>query len=79
MNVPDPAGWSLHQGPSAEDLIRYLPDLGERTMAQLAELARAPTAERCDRFLSQLDGVRHLVGTLRGSLAREGMGNGRCR
>jgi len=54
------------QGPTAQELARALPDLGDATAGMLAELARDPTPDRCDRMLVQLDGARQLVSRLRG-------------
>lgn len=62
-------------GPSVEAIAKALPDLGDCTASMLAELARDPTPERCDRMLSQLDGARQLVAMLRGKL-REGATGG---
>lgn len=69
---------SFAAGPTQAEMLAYVPDLAERTAAQMTELARAPTPERCDRMLAQLDGARQLVARLRGSLVREGTGDGQC-
>lgn len=58
-------------GPTPEELMRYLPDLAERTAAQLLELHRAPTPERCERMAIELEGARHLCLRLR-EVLREG-------
>lgn len=38
-------------------LAAELPDLGECIAAQLAELARDPSRDRCDRVVANLGGV----------------------
>ncbi len=78
MNRPEEqaAFLNFQSGPTANEMLRYLPDLGERTAAQLTELARAPTIERADRMLAQLDGARTLVSRLRADLIREGVAGG---
>lgn len=63
---------AFQSGPTAEELARALPDLGDHTAAVLSELSRDPTPDRCDRVLCQLAGARELVTRLRGSLIREG-------
>lgn len=71
------AAWLAFQsGPSPEAMAAALPDLGDCTASMLAELARDPTPERCDRVLSQIEGARQLVARLRGSLVH-GAANGR--
>lgn len=69
---------SFQSGPSVHEMTRALGDLGDHTAAILSELGRSPTPDRCDRALIQLDGARQLVTRLRGSLIREGMGDGQC-
>lgn len=66
------------RGPTVDELARALPDLGDHTATLLSELARSPSPDRCDRALVQLDGARQLVARLRGSLVREGTGDGQC-
>lgn len=68
---------AFQNAPSAAELCRALPDLGEHTATILSELARSPSPDRCDRALVQLDGAKQLVARLRGSLIREGTGDGR--
>lgn len=41
----------------AETIRRTLPDVGEGLAAQLAELSRAPTPERCERVAIDLQGA----------------------
>ena len=69
---------AFQSGPTAEELAKALPDLGDHTAAILSELSRDPTPDRCDRALCQLAGARELVTRLRGSLVREGTGDGQC-
>lgn len=56
----------------AEALRRLLPDLAERTSAQLSELHAAATPERCERMAIELEGVRLLVMRMRQALVLEG-------
>ncbi len=63
--------------PSADDLRRLLPDLSERTAAQILELHRCPTPERAERMAIELDGARTLALKLRQALMREGTPGGR--
>lgn len=55
--------WSLH---------RQLPDLADRTHAQLHELHREPTPERAERLAIELEGVRQHVLSYRQALLLEG-------
>lgn len=64
--------------PSADDLRRLLPDLSERTAAQLLELFRSPTPERAERLAIELEGARTLALKLRQALMREGQAGGQC-
>ena len=57
--------------PPADDLRRLLPDLSERTAAQLLELHRSPTPERAERLALELEGARTLALKLRQALMRE--------
>lgn len=59
--------WVLH---------RQLPDLAERTQAQLLELHRAPTPERAERLAIELEGCRQHVLRFRQELVQEGTGHG---
>ncbi|MGV8959359.1 MAG: hypothetical protein ACOH1V_03110 [Stenotrophomonas sp.] len=59
---------------SLEDLRKRLPDLAEQVAAQLSELYRAPTYERCEQIAIQLDGIRNLVRQLRQAVVQEGEG-----
>ncbi|MCC8364494.1 hypothetical protein LK996_15590 [Lysobacter sp. A6] len=61
--------------PSTDEITRYLPD-GDRTAAQLSELARDATPDRCDLMLVQLEGARQIVSMLRASLIRGECGDG---
>lgn len=47
-----------------DDLVRLvaeLPNLGDCIAAQLAELARNPSRDRCDRVLANLEGLKQHV------------------
>lgn len=61
--------------PTAEELARALPELGDHTATVLSELSRDPSIDRCDRCLCQLAGARELVTRLRGAI-REGDAGG---
>lgn len=67
---------AFQNAPSVREIAAALPCLGEHTAAVLAELARDPSPDRCDRALCQLAGARELVARLRGSLIREGESGG---
>lgn len=55
----------------AEALRRLLPDISERTAAQLLELHRCPTPERAERMAIELEGARTLALQLRQALIQE--------
>lgn len=55
----------------AEALRRLLPDISERTAAQLLELHRCPTPERAERMAIELEGARTLALQLRHALIQE--------
>jgi len=55
----------------AEALLRLLPDISERTAAQLLELHRCPTPERAERMAIELEGARTLALQLRQALIQE--------
>lgn len=80
MNRPEEqnAFLAFQRGPTAEELAKALPDLGDHAATLLSELARDPTADRCDRALCQLAGVKELVTRLRGLVVREGTGDDQC-
>lgn len=57
------------------DHIRsVLPDAGDGLAAQMADLAREATLERCERLLINLRGAQSTVLRLREALEREGRG-----
>ena len=62
----------------AEALRRLLPDISERTAAQLLELHRCPTPERAERLSIELEGVRTLALQLRQALIQEGREGAQC-
>ncbi|GGZ56036.1 hypothetical protein GCM10008101_06800 [Lysobacter xinjiangensis] len=66
---------ALYQ-PSAEQLRRYLPELGESLAAQLDELHKRPCADRCDRLAVNLEGALLHVRRYRERLLVEGEGHG---
>jgi hypothetical protein len=77
MNRVGPAAlYAASYTPSMEDLRKCLPEVGQRTEGQLAQLHHSPTPERCDRMLIELEGVLQLVRRLREAMLREGGGHG---
>lgn len=63
-------------GADAEAIRRALPELGEGLAAQLVDLSRAPTPERCERAAINLQGAAREVMRLRERLQAEGGGDG---
>ena len=61
-------------GPSAQEQASSLPEIGEGLAAQLVELWRFPTPERCERMAANLGGAQRAVLRLREALIREGAG-----
>lgn len=61
-------------GPTAQEQASALPEIGEGLSAQLYELHRDPTPERCERMASNLGGAQRAVLRLREALIREGTG-----
>lgn len=59
-----------------DHIRKVLPDAGDGLAAQMADLARDATPERCDRLLINLRGAQSTVLRLREALEREGRGNG---
>jgi hypothetical protein len=66
---------ALH-APSATELLRALPDVGDGLQGQLHELSARPSADRCEAAARNLDGARLTVMRLREALLREGGGDG---
>ncbi|HYG05324.1 MAG TPA: hypothetical protein VD865_02805 [Stenotrophomonas sp.] len=67
---------SHHQEPPADSLRGLLPDLAERTAAQLLDLHRYPTPERAERLAIELEGIRTLALKLRHALIQEARADG---
>ncbi|WP_162125699.1 hypothetical protein [Pseudoxanthomonas wuyuanensis] len=61
-------------GPSAAELRRQLPDLGDGLRAQCIELHNAPSPERCERLALNLDGARRAVLQLAETMRHEQRG-----
>lgn len=59
---------------TAERLRTQLLDIGDGLQAQLYELSRAPTPERCERAALNLEGARTTLLRLRERLIVEGEG-----
>jgi len=59
-----------------EHIRKVLPDAGDGLAAQMADLARDATPERCERLLINLRGAQSTVLRLREALEREGRGDG---
>ena len=59
-----------------DHIRKVLPDAGDGLAAQMADLARDATPERCERLLINLRGAQSTVLRLREALEREGRGDG---
>lgn len=70
----------LHQrqlaAPDSHLLLAALPDVGAHLHAQLVELHKVPTPERCERMATELEGIRRHVLNIRAALQREAAGGG---
>lgn len=55
-----------------DHIRKVLPDAGDGLAAQMVELARDATPERCERLLINLRGAQSTVLRLREALEREG-------
>ena len=58
-----------------DHICKVLPDAGDGLAAQMADLARDATPERCERLLINLRGAQSTVLRLRDALEREGRGD----
>lgn len=63
-------------GPDAETIRRTLPDHADGIQAQLVELSKRPSVERCDVAARNLDGLVQLLRRYRERLVAEGAGDG---
>ncbi len=61
--------------PSAAEILDTLPDIAEGLQAQLIELHKRPSPDRCDRLLANLSGASRTLRTLQAALQREGSGD----
>lgn len=73
----DAARLAAHYAPSVDDITRTLPDAADGLHAQLIELHKRPTPERCDRLSANLAGAQTALRKLREALIREGSGDAR--
>ena len=68
----------LHQRqlaqPDSSMLLGALPDVANHLQAQLLELHKLPTPERCERMATELEGIRRHVLNIRAALQREAVG-----
>lgn len=68
----------LHQRQLAQPdslmLLGGLPEIADHLQAQLLELHRCPTPERCERMATELEGIRRHVLNIRAQLQREAAG-----
>lgn len=55
-------------------LVDQLPAIAERHHAQLHELHRAPSVERCERLASEIEGLRRHLLQLRQALQHQAAG-----
>ena len=69
---------SLYATTSA-DLLQLVPEIGSSVDAQLSELARFPSPERCERICIELEGVRRHIAKIREQLQREAAGGSPAR
>ena len=56
----------------ATSLAAQCPDLGDCVSAQVAELARDPSRDRCDLVLANLEGLKQHVRRLAAALEADG-------
>lgn len=63
--------------PSRDQLLGSLPEIGRGLHAQLVELSKRPSADRCDRLSANLAGAQGALRKLREALIREGTGDER--
>lgn len=74
---PDAAvAYAALYAPTAEELRRSLPDVGDGLQGQLHELSARPSPDRCEQLARNLEGARLSVLRLREALLREGTGDG---
>lgn len=64
-------------GPTADELRRSLPEIGEHLQRSLESLSAEPTAEMAERIAVELDGARRAVMRFRERLLVEGRSDGR--
>ncbi|MGH8074972.1 MAG: hypothetical protein ACREO4_13040 [Lysobacter sp.] len=77
MTGPEEAArYAALYAPARDDLLRALPDVADGLHAQLIELHKRPSADRCDRLSINLAGAQTAVRKLREALIREGSGDG---
>lgn len=57
-------------------LLRPLPEIADHLQAQMVELHKQPTPERCERMATELEGIRRHVLNIRAALQREAQGGG---
>lgn len=55
-------------------LLGSLPEIADHLQAQLLELHRSPTPERCERMATELEGIRRHVLNIRAAMQREAEG-----
>lgn len=77
MTGQDAARLAAFCAPSVDDITRILPDAADGLHAQLIELHKRPTPERCDSLSANLAGAQTALRSLRAALIREGSGDAR--
>lgn len=78
MTGPAPtAMYAALYGPSADELRRSLPEIGDGLQAQLHEIYFRPEPAAAERQAANLDGTRRAVLRLAEAIRREGRGDGR--
>lgn len=73
----DAEGYAALYAPTAEELRRSLPEIGDGLQAQLHNLYARPSAADAERVAANLDGARRAVMRLRERLIAEGRGDAR--
>ncbi|WP_111266317.1 hypothetical protein [Marilutibacter maris] len=73
---PSSASAVLH-GQTTADILDTLPDMADGLQAQLIELYKRPSADRCDHMAANLAGAQVTIRKLREAIQREGTGDER--
>jgi hypothetical protein len=77
--VTGPEAAAIHAalyGPSADELRRSLPEIGDGLQAQLHDIYFRPEPAAAEHLAANLDGARRAVLRLAEAIRREGRGDG---